>query len=76
MKRLGWILVLLMAVSPAWAAKKFTVQQLTDLLVSMQQYNKTDADEANQLKEIELNEELTGQRSEQPEKLPSRSALR
>jgi hypothetical protein len=59
MKRLGWILVLLMAVSPAWAAKKFTVQQLTDLLVSMQRYNKTDEDEANQLKEIELNEELT-----------------
>jgi hypothetical protein len=60
MKRLGWILVLLMAASPAWAAKKFTVQQLKELLVSMQQYKKTDAEVADQLKEIELNEELTG----------------
>ena len=59
MKRLGWILVLLIAVSPAWAAKKVTVQQLKDLLVSMQQYNRTDAEVADQLKEIELNEELT-----------------
>jgi hypothetical protein len=59
MKRLGWILVLLMAASPAWAAKKVTVQQLKDLLASMQQYKKTDAEVANQLKEIELNEELT-----------------
>jgi hypothetical protein len=59
MKRLGWILVLLMAASPAWAAKRVTVQQLTDLLVSMQQHNKTDEDVDNQLKEIELNEELT-----------------
>jgi hypothetical protein len=59
MKLLGWILVLLMATSPAWAAKKVTVQQLKDLLVSMQQYNKSDEDVANQLKEIELNEELT-----------------
>ena len=60
MKRSGWILVLLMAASPAWAAKKVTVQQLKDLLVSMQQYKKTDEDTANHLKEIELNEELTG----------------
>jgi hypothetical protein len=60
MKRLGWILVLLMAASPAWAAKTVTVQQLKDLLVSMQQYNKSDEEISNQLKEIELNEELTG----------------
>jgi hypothetical protein len=60
MKRLGWILVLLMAASPVWAAKKATVQQLKDLLVSMQQSKKTDAEVADQLKEIELNEELTG----------------
>jgi hypothetical protein len=60
MKRSGWILVLLIAASPAWAAKKVTVQQLKDLLVSMQQYKKTDAEVADQLKEIELNEELAG----------------
>jgi hypothetical protein len=59
MKRLGWILVLLMAASPAWAARKVTVKQLKDLLISMQQSNKTDEEVDNQLKEIELNEELT-----------------
>jgi hypothetical protein len=60
MKRLGWILVLVLAASPAWAVKKVTVQQLKDLLVSMQQSKKTDAEEADQLKETELTEELTG----------------
>jgi len=60
MKRLGWILVLLIAAAPAWAEKKVTVQQLKDLLVSMQQSKKTDAEAADQLKGIELNEELTG----------------
>jgi hypothetical protein len=59
MKRWGWILVLLMAASPAWATKKVTVQQLKDLLVSTQQYKKTDEEVSNQLKEIELIEELT-----------------
>jgi len=60
MKWLGWIFALLMATAPAWAEKKVTVQQLKDLLVSMQQSKKTDAQAADQLKEIELNEELTG----------------
>lgn len=60
MKRLGWIFLLLVAVAPAWAEKKVTVEQLKDLLVSMQQSKKTDAEAANQLKEIELSEELTG----------------
>ncbi len=59
MKRFGLFLVLLVAVAPAWAAKKVSVEQLKDLLVSMQQSNKTDAEVADQLKEIELNEELT-----------------
>jgi hypothetical protein len=60
MKRIVWVLVLMITTAPAWAAnKKITVQQLKDLLVSMQQYNKTDQDTANHLKEIELNEELT-----------------
>jgi hypothetical protein len=59
MKRFGWILVLLLAASPAWAAKKITVQQLKDLLVSLQASKKTDADVAAELKQIELTEELT-----------------
>jgi len=59
MKRFGWILVLLLAASPAWAAKKITVQQLKDLLVSLQASKKSDADVAAELKQIELTEELT-----------------
>ncbi len=59
MKRFGWILVLLMAASPAWAAKKITVQQLKDMLASMQQEKKSDQDSANALKQVELTEELT-----------------
>jgi hypothetical protein len=59
MKRLAWILAVLMLASPAWAAKRITVGQLEDLLRSLQQENKTDADVAAQLKQIELTEELT-----------------
>jgi hypothetical protein len=59
MKRFAWILVVLMFASPAWAAKKITVQQLKDLLVSLQQARKTDADIATELKQVELTEELT-----------------
>jgi hypothetical protein len=59
MKRFGWILVLLMAASPAWAAKKITVQQLKDMLATMQQEKKTDAEVSSALKQVELSEELT-----------------
>ncbi|MGA8729270.1 MAG: hypothetical protein WB608_11015 [Terracidiphilus sp.] len=59
MKWLGWALLLLMAASPAAAVKKITVQQLKDLLVSLQQANKTDAEVASELMQVELTEELT-----------------
>jgi hypothetical protein len=59
LNRLGWILVLLMLASPAWAARKITVQQLQELLVSLQQAKKSDADVATALNQIELSEELT-----------------
>ena len=59
MKRLGWILVLLVTVAPAWADNKITVQQLKDLLVSMQQGKKTDVEVSTRLKGIDLSEELT-----------------
>jgi len=61
MKRFGWIFAVLMLASPAWAANKsISVQQLKDMLDSLQQFKKTDAEVADRLKEIELNEELTG----------------
>jgi len=60
MKRLGWILVLLMLAAPAWAAdNKITVQQLKDLLVTLNLGKKTDYEVSSQLKEIDLSEELT-----------------
>jgi len=60
MKRLGWILVILMLASPVRAANdKVTVQQLKDLLVTMKLGKKTDYEVASRLKEIELSEELT-----------------
>jgi hypothetical protein len=59
MKRFGWLLVLLMAASPAWANKKVTVQELKDLLVSLQQAKKSDADVAAELEQIQLTEQLT-----------------
>jgi hypothetical protein len=59
MKRLVCILAVFMLASPAWAAKKLTVQQLNDLLVSFQQSKKTDAEAATELKQVELTEELT-----------------
>ncbi|HME59407.1 MAG TPA: hypothetical protein VKF63_13770, partial [Terracidiphilus sp.] len=61
MKRFVWILAVLMLASPAWAANKsISVQQLKDMLDSLQQFKKTDAEVADRLNEIELNEELTG----------------
>lgn len=59
MKRLAWLVVLLMAAAPVWAAKKISVQQLQDLLASLQAANKSDADVAIQLKQVELTEQLT-----------------
>jgi hypothetical protein len=59
MKRLGWALLVLMAVSPAWAGRKINVQQLKELLASQQQANKTDAEVAAELMQVELTEELS-----------------
>jgi hypothetical protein len=59
MKRIGWVLFVFMAAIPAFAARKITVGQLEDLLRTLQQDKKTDADAATALKQIELTEELT-----------------
>ena len=52
-------MVLALAAMPAWCAKKITVAELKVELDSMHRDNKSDADVANALKQLELTEELT-----------------
>jgi hypothetical protein len=59
MRRLGWILLLLMAASPVWAAKKIGVQELRDLLSSLDKAKKTDGEVAAALAQVELTEQLS-----------------
>ncbi len=59
MKRLGWMMILALAAMPAWGAKKITVDELKSTLSTMRQANKSDADVANALKQLELSEQLT-----------------
>lgn len=59
MKKLVLMLLMtLMASTPSWADKKLTVKQLGDMLNEMQQQKKTDAEVANELKQVELTEQL------------------
>jgi len=51
--------VFFVAAAPAWAAKKITVQELKETLLSLQQARKSDEEVATQLKQVELSEELT-----------------
>ena len=59
MKRLVWLLIVVLWAAPAWCAKKITVGQLEDMLRTMQEAKKSDADVATALKQVELSEELT-----------------
>src|SRR3974390_540860 len=59
MKRLGCIFALILMAIPAWPAKKITVAELSDMLKSMQQEKKSDADMATALKQVVLSEKLT-----------------
>lgn len=58
MKKIGWILMLLLA-APAMAASKMTVEQLKQALTEMKQGGKSDEDVAARLKDVQLTEELT-----------------
>jgi hypothetical protein len=58
MKKLSWILMLLLA-TPAMAATKMTVEQLKQVLAEMKQAGKSDEDVATRLKDVQLTEELT-----------------
>ena len=53
------IFLLLIAATPVWAAQRVTVQQFKDLVISLNRAKKTDLEVAEQLRQIELTEELT-----------------
>jgi hypothetical protein len=59
MKRFTWVLLLVIASTPALAARKVSVSQLEDLLRSLQQDKKSDVDVSTSLKQVELTEQLT-----------------
>ena len=64
MKRYIWMLILIALAAPAWASKKTTIQELQQMLISLQQEKKSDGEVATQLKEVELSEELTASTKE------------
>ena len=59
MKRLVCFFALLLITVPAWSAKNITVAELTDVLKTLHQANKSDADVAAALKQVQMSEELT-----------------
>ena len=59
MKRIICIVMLALSALPAWSAKKITVAELTDILKSMHDQQKADADVAAALKQVQLSELLS-----------------
>ena len=59
MRRSLWVFVIFIAATQLWAAKAISVGQLEDMLRSMQQQKKSDAEIADALKQVQLSEELT-----------------
>src|SRR5580700_9550166 len=59
MKQFVLILGLVLATTPAWCAKKITVDELKNTLATMHKESKSDTEVANALKQVELSEELT-----------------
>lgn len=59
MKRFVCILVIALFALPAWSAKKVTVAEMTDMLKSMHDQQKPDADVAAALKQVQLSELLS-----------------
>ena len=56
MKRLVCFVALLLMTVPAWSAKNITVAELTDMLKTLHQANKSDADVAAALKQVQMTE--------------------
>ena len=59
MKKYFALLTFLLAAIPVWAIKTISVGQLEDMLRTMQQDKKSDAEIADALKQVQLSEELT-----------------
>jgi hypothetical protein len=59
MKHWEMLMILALAAMPAWCAKEVTVEELKNTLTTMHQANKSDAEVANALKQLELSEQLT-----------------
>ncbi|MGA7245622.1 MAG: hypothetical protein WBX19_20740 [Terracidiphilus sp.] len=59
MNRMGWGLLLVLAITPVWGLRKTTVGELKDELATMHKEGRNDADVADALKQVELSEELT-----------------
>ena len=60
MRTLGCIILLLLVSLPAWpAGKEITVAELVDMLATMRHEKKSDADVANELRQVQLSEQLT-----------------
>ena len=59
MKGFICFLALIVSALPAWSAKKITVAELTDMLKAMHSQQKSDADAANALKQVQLTEMLS-----------------
>lgn len=62
MKRFGWIFIIFLAATPTWCAKKITVAELEQLLTSLRDQKKPDAEAASALKQVELSEALSRSR--------------
>ena len=59
MKKYIALIAFLLAAIPVWAIKTISVGQLEDMLRTMQQDKKSDAEVADALKQVQLSEELT-----------------
>jgi hypothetical protein len=59
MKQMAWLVAVVLAGTPVWAAQKVTVDQLKAMLAADKQAQKSDADVAAELRNLELSEQLT-----------------
>ncbi len=59
MRKFVWLLLVCLLATPGWCARKITVAQLEEMLRTLQQNKKSDAEIATALEQVELSQELT-----------------